>query len=129
MLTICKNSVTTCFAEYSLKHQLHCLVNLYDEFQKLKKLLEPFKQNLIYQRLQSYEATPNAESFKSFKEALDADFADLDISKQALVFSIAHNNMMQSRLEHQATIDLEFGRFKASTTNEVVRKFEVVTLK
>jgi len=103
--------------------------NGYIEFNKLKSLLEPFRQNLIYKRLGAYQGAPNPETFKYFMMALETDFAVLEIPKQVKSFSDAHNRFFAARVDHQATIDAQLQKFTDSFMPAVIKELERVSLK
>ncbi len=117
MLMICRNSITTSFAEESLKQQLLCYVTLYAEFNKLKAMLDPYKFNRIYQELEKYERSPNGQQAIVLANDVYDDFAEIkEIKAQGDIFLKAHMAFEKASLDHQATQQQAMLDFTAKTT-------------
>lgn len=102
MLKIAANSIQASFAEATLKDFLLAQVALYEQYHKLKKMLEPFKQTRLYQELLRYEDNPSVDLAVALNCAIQDDFAtNADVSLQSQSLVLAHRAFDAARKDHR----------------------------
>lgn len=112
MLNISANSIQASFAEATLKAFLLAQMALYEHYHKLKKMLEPFKQNHLYQQLLRYEDNPSVDLVVALNCAIQDDFvADSEVPLQSQSLVLAHRAFESARKHHQSELVREMTTF------------------
>ncbi|MGE3318663.1 MAG: adenosine deaminase [Candidatus Berkiella sp.] len=128
MLEISTNAIRASFAEETLKDQLLAQVVLYEQFHKLKKLLEPYIKNIIYQHLLSYEADPTVQLALVLNNGIQEDFEDDEIKFQAQAFMMANRAFHAAKTLHKATIGERMVAFAEAGSKTPVSETKKVAL-